>query len=115
MHSEWQIKGILFIIALGASVLISVPLSELMFPKNYSAMDMTTAGTLKSVTVSEGVFSDTSTIVLLDGTHISVKGAVNPWTLGEGVQHPVSTSKDSEKQKIITKQWCISGTCYSQI
>ncbi|MDQ1228424.1 hypothetical protein QE443_004685 [Pantoea ananatis] len=114
MHSEWRIKGIIIILAIGASSLLA-PLSESIFPENYSAMDMTTAGTLESVTVSEGVFSDTSTMVLADGTHIRVKGAVNPWTSGASVQHPVSKSKDNNKQKVENTQWCISGTCYSQI
>lgn len=75
---------------------------------------MVTAGTLESVTVSEGLFSETSTIGLADGTHIRVKGAVNLWKAGAAVLNPSSESTDGTIQSTDIRQWCISGTCYQK-
>ncbi|MCW0309937.1 hypothetical protein [Pantoea ananatis] len=75
---------------------------------------MVTAGTLESVTVSEGLFSETSTIGLADGTHIRVKGAVNFWKAGTAVLNPSSESTDGTIQSTDIRQWCISGTCYQK-
>ncbi|MGC1014395.1 hypothetical protein [Pantoea agglomerans] len=75
-----------------------------------------TAGTLENVNVSRGLVfsdSDTSELVLSDGTHITVKGAVNNWRRGSEVSHLVPTGKADNRNKTDSK-WCIGDECFWQ-
>lgn len=76
-----------------------------------------TAGTLENVIVSRNhVFSDdnTSELALSDGTHVTVKGAVNFWRRGSEVVHLVPDDKKSGNRDITDNKWCIGGECFWQ-
>jgi len=75
------------------------------------------AGTLESVNVSRGhVFSDsdTSELVLSDGTHITVKGAINNWRRGSEVSHLVPDDKKAGSRDKTDSKWCIGDECFWQ-
>lgn len=75
-----------------------------------------TAGTLENVTVSRGLFSDSniSELVLNDGTHVSVKGAVNVWRRGSEVVHLVPVGNKADNRDKPDSKWCIGDECFWQ-
>lgn len=76
-----------------------------------------TAGKLESVNVSRGLVfsdSDTSELVLSDGTHITVKGAVNNWRHGSEVSHLVPAGKKADNRDKTDSKWCIGDECFWQ-
>lgn len=75
------------------------------------------AGTLESVTVSPGLVfsdSDTSELVLSDGTYVTVKGAVNVWRRGAEVVHLVPVADQLDGKRNADSRWCIGDECFWQ-
>ncbi|MFN2098368.1 hypothetical protein ACKVM9_002200 [Pantoea agglomerans] len=75
------------------------------------------AGTLESVTVSRGLIfsdSDTSELVLSDGTHVTVKGAVDVWRRGSEVVHLVPVGEKADNRNKADNKWCIGDECFWQ-
>lgn len=75
------------------------------------------AGTLESVTVSRGLIfsdSDTSELVLSDGTHVTVKGAVDVWRRGTEVVHLVPVVEKADNRDKADSKWCIGDECFWQ-
>lgn len=73
---------------------------------------MEPAGTLEGVPFSDGF---KSTLVLLDGRHVMVRGVITIWKPGEEVQHPARPVNGSMETD--SKTWCLigSGNCYAQL
>lgn len=75
------------------------------------------AGMLESVTVSRGLVfsdSDTSELVLSDGTHVTVKGAVDVWRRGSEVVHLVPVGEKADNRNKADSKWCIGDECFWQ-
>lgn len=101
-----------WLVAVGACLLVFYTSPD---KDNKQPMQMVAAGTLENVSITTGILKDVSTLILADGTRVTVDGAVSRWKPGAAVQHPATVPTDSIKQQIHYKQWCITDTCYPQL
>lgn len=80
--------------------------------------ELVPVGAVQDIRVVSSLLGDTTTLRLVDGKVVTLKGKVNPWQPGEPVSQPkVKTGDDGDSDTMarkLARTWCIGSTCLEQ-